>query len=829
MATASYRPDLYVGVAFNADPFDVNATPTWIDLTSRVYQINSAKRGRQYELDRNQTGALSIDWHNADEALNPANTGSPYSPNVLPYRQILVRAMWPNGGVGNLLNLAYNSTDASFESYTNGAAAPSWLTAVGSVTATVTTTNPQQGTQCITYTVSNGVTVQGLSWVVPCIPGRQYTASGYVRQTSASTQQIKIVGGATGSSTTTTGAYVRLTVTFTATQPTHTVQLSTTGTAVAGTVNLDALQCEPGASASAFTTTGPLIRNIWTRGYVERWPLGWVDGGFRGISATPGIGPLGILANANLHTEIRNAIMAKKPDYFWGLQEDDKATTFAETSGNNGPPLVKTNSPAGAGPTFAPGTDMNVVGDVGGTGVRTAPTPGNEALINVPDTILQLGYTGRTLVGPSAAAGSTTNWGASCAFVMTRPAGAFSANILFVRFTDFTNNGPVGLIGTAPGQVFSTYGGSFVTDAWGDNKPHLFVITTTMAAPNVTTVLYVDGVQISTNTSAASALAFPVLAVNIGGGVTYTFAIAGQDQTVSNLAYWNRALTSGEATDLGNAFKGYAGETESTRIARYLAYAGYTGPQTLQTGASVMGPGTVNEGDAVLDSCQQASDSAFGNFFEDANGLSYSSRFDRYQRAISSYTFGERIDLGEYPYEDDLTYDLDPTLVLNIADVTRSGGVKAHAEDTTGVSQKRYGKKNFTRTIDIASDNETVDAATWTVSNRKDPHLRVAAVTFQGSRVAGLTAADGTLWPMLLLLEIGTRVTVKRRPKAANAGAGITMSADFFVENIEHHGINPATGDWQTTLLLSPVNVAQPWILENATYGVLDSTTVLGF
>jgi hypothetical protein len=55
------------------------------------------------------------------------------------------------------------------------------------------------------------------------------------------------------------------------------------------------------------------------------------------------------------------------------------------------------------------------------------------------------------------------------------------------------------------------------------------------------------------------------------------------------------------------------------------------------------------------------------------------------------------------------------------------------------------------------------------------------------------------------------------------------MSSDYFVESIDHHDIDFKTGEWKTTLLLSPITVAQPWILENAAYGVLDSTTVLGF
>jgi hypothetical protein len=121
------------------------------------------------------------------------------------------------------------------------------------------------------------------------------------------------------------------------------------------------------------------------------------------------------------------------------------------------------------------------------------------------------------------------------------------------------------------------------------------------------------------------------------------------------------------------------------------------------------------------------------------------------------------------------------------------------------------------------------DAATWTVANRKAPLHAGGVGHVQPGRHPGLPFGDGTLWPMLLTLEIGTRVTVKRRPKAANAGAGITMSGDFFVERIDHHDIDFEAGTWLTTLQLSPVNIAQPWILQDAVYGQLDVTTVLGF
>lgn len=969
-----FRPELFIGVAFNADPFDVAAVPIWSDLTSRCYAISSASRGRQYELDQNQTGALSALWHDTDEALNPNNTSSPYSPNVVPYRQILTRCMWPNGGTGNLLNLPYNGTDPTFDSYADNTVL-SWISPTGSgVAPKVLTGSNFQGTKALAYSVFAGGGVSGVRWTVPCIPGRQYTSSAYFIQQNANTTTIAVTGGPAGTSTAATGTYVRLTVTFTATQPTHQIAV-TTAVPVTSTCNLDAVQHEPsqvlnanpyaetgtapwttrgstltrtataphegswsfrvtpdgvtavveidsevvpaavgaptrvagwfrcavsrnitlninwsnsvtgyldtavgptvaltanvwtfaeftaygiasttGAQAahsmggtppasnvldademtiispSPFITTGPLIRNIWTRGYVERWPSQWVDSGFRGVSLTPCVGPFAILANADLHPEAAGSILAKVPTYLWKLQEPSGAITFAESSGNNGPPLVRQNGPYGPCTTFEPGAAMNIAGDPSGVGVHMeAPQVGLP-----PTSMLSTGYQRAT---PVIALGSATMpYSITASLWATRTATVMSAtHLMFAAQPDSTR--PLFYVRLSPGTPgLVSFGNEFsiavsTTDKWDDGLPHLYTVVLAVTSSGNTITGYVDGVQVATDSNSTVSATPVTTMTGVGGymqpGGPQAFPCP-PGGVYAYYALWNRALSAAEIADMAAAGRGYAGETEGARIARHLALGGYTGPASIQAGASVMGPSTVKEGDAVLATCQRSADSAFGNFYESADGAAYANRNARYLATTSSYTFGERVDLGEYPYEDDVSYDTDPQLVLNIADVERSGGVKAHAEDTTGASQKRYGKKNFTRTIDIASDNETQDAATWTVSNRKDPLTRVAAITFNPAAVE-VPFGDGTLWPMVLTLEIGTRVTVKRRPKAGNGGSGLTMSGDFFVEAISHHDIVFAAGTWLTTLLLSPVNRAQPWILEHATYGVLGSTTILGF
>ena len=186
----SSLPDLWYGIGWNVDPNDTSAVPSWTDHSSMVTRVDEIARGRQYELGQSMAAQPTIRFRDPSEHLNPANTASPYAPWLLPYRHLANLAVWPVLGTGNLLNSGTWRVpyDGSFESYAVGAI-PGWLAGL-ETTPVVTTANPQQGTQSLTYAVASSTTRQGITYAVPCVPGRQYASSAYVRQTSASTQQI---------------------------------------------------------------------------------------------------------------------------------------------------------------------------------------------------------------------------------------------------------------------------------------------------------------------------------------------------------------------------------------------------------------------------------------------------------------------------------------------------------------------------------------------------------------------------------------------------------------------------------------------------------------
>jgi hypothetical protein len=94
-------PVFQVGAAFGAQPGNPINPLSYTDLSSRAISpdgqsILDTTRGRSYELTGPEAGTTTVWLNNSDGGLTPGNTGSPYSPNVLPETPIQVSAIWNN-------------------------------------------------------------------------------------------------------------------------------------------------------------------------------------------------------------------------------------------------------------------------------------------------------------------------------------------------------------------------------------------------------------------------------------------------------------------------------------------------------------------------------------------------------------------------------------------------------------------------------------------------------------------------------------------------------------------------------------------------------------
>ncbi len=86
---ANVLPRLKVEVAFDSNPRDTYQR--WRDVTSYVREL-SFGRGRNFELDRMETGRLDVVLANRNREFDDTWTGSPFYPNVKPTRAVRVRA-----------------------------------------------------------------------------------------------------------------------------------------------------------------------------------------------------------------------------------------------------------------------------------------------------------------------------------------------------------------------------------------------------------------------------------------------------------------------------------------------------------------------------------------------------------------------------------------------------------------------------------------------------------------------------------------------------------------------------------------------------------------
>lgn len=617
-----------------------------------------------------------------------------------------------------------------------------------------------------------------------------------------------------GTSTTTVGSYVRLTITYTATTTTQTLNLNTIGAVTAGNVFVDAIQHEQGATANTFTTSGPTIYGIFS-GFVERWPSSWTYQGTYGMAQITCVDAFAPMAGQFLDTELRNSILSYQPDYYWTLGEGSGATSFADTSGNLGPPIQFVKSPWGAGTLPAAGTSLNIVGDPSGTGVKITADPVNQ--LNEQTTILGVGNGGTSLAGLLSS--PPILWPKT----VTQPYGA--SLVMWVNNALPTNGGTLqyfflsafGSINTGGGATVGIIGNTSATLASNVQNSLTTQIGLTLSSVGGTDTanLYVNGALAATGSGASAPKQVTSIFALIGGWVTSNISDLVMNGSVAHIALWSRALSS-EIADMYTAGNtGYSGERSDQRFNRYMGYQ-FVAPSNTETGMSTMGTSTLTQNTALLDAVQSVTTTENGILYVDANGIAqFQSRSHRYLETSAKWVFGENQAGGEIPYLGDLVFDFDPTQVYNDVQVTNSGGLIATGGAVPDITASRlkYGKRSYNRTINVASNNEAQDAANWIFYGHASPTQRVEQITVD-------VAANPALFAKVFGIRISDRATVNRRTTA------FTQTADYYIERIEH---SRGPGKWQVIFQMSPVLNRQPWILGDATYGVLGTTTILGY
>jgi hypothetical protein len=233
-----------------------------------------------------------------------------------------------------------------------------------------------------------------------------------------------------------------------------------------------------------------------------------------------------------------------------------------------------------------------------------------------------------------------------------------------------------------------------------------------------------------------------------------------------------------------------------------------TGTQTLG-GASAF---TVPAGTNVLEYCTRINTAEQGRLFMSRDGdLTFQPRIGNTlsQPVVSFHDDGTNI-----PF-DSLGISFEADQVINRAAVAIAGGNQQIADDAA--SQAKY----FIQTTSITDSLLHNDTAALALANyllSPEPEARYTAV---GTNLNKLTTAQRDT---IAIVDIGDTITIE---KSFASGSGTTeLAQELSVEGIEHT-ITVNNGH-SVMYFTAPTTIVYELILDDPTYGIIDSTNVLG-
>ena len=790
---------------------DANNGGTWPnDITAyfRLPEGFAITRGRSDELSQVQPGSLTITLDNTDGRFTLGSTAGGYGAiNV--DRGIRVKV-----GVDVETNYC---TNPSLESGTMAG----W-TAPVNASGAVSSAQAKFGTKSLALTsAANGDygywynDVAAPNQLITASPGEVWTGGLWVRMPRAGNVQLYVYGF--DSTAATTNGYVSAYVAVAAntwtwvsgTTPALAAGTTTVGIAplfIGGTLGevsyVDGVVLE---KASGITTQGfdgsfapsgndvyvwtgtanasASVRRTFTSrftGFVQAWPVSWPSGSdqFALVQVTA-LDAMARWARRELRSVPEEEILLDKPIAYYTMGDPAQASPTLNTvmavdsSGNNAPSLLLTyitQDAANPNPVFGsatgPGTD----------GLTAAQFPPS---------------TGKSLL--SSAYLTAPTW-AECAFLVSTTPGVRAPLIWVGLFALPLEVNATGFI-TTQGIT-----GPFVAD--GQTHVAATVIDTAAGLQR----LYLDGVQVGT-TAWASTVDNQVVQVA-------PFIIGGLTRTISHIAVGSgtppsAARFAAHATALST---GFSSERTDQRASRLASYEGSASGTSLDTGQTNV-PFLEITGKNIADAVQQVADAEQGVAYIDGQGrTTFHNRTRSPLKATPDLTLSVNSDI----VSEDMSVQADTQQVINYATGTREGdssSLTQVAADAT--SQKVHGRYSQSYSFLVKTDDEVYGRIAWLVSTHKEPVARIPSLTLD------LIAASSSDQASTMALDIDSRVRVTNVPSQSPTGTTADLSVQGWTETLtlDAWTWSANTSSWAA--------YEQAWILQDATYGVLGSTTRL--
>ncbi|WP_214103240.1 LamG-like jellyroll fold domain-containing protein [Acrocarpospora catenulata] len=539
--------------------------------------------------------------------------------------------------------------------------------------------------------------------------------------------------------------------------------------------------------------------------FAERWPQSWRDPHWGEVNMTA-IDAWATLAT-KLTAAVEGEILLDAPYGYWPLSDPDTSTVGSNLAPNNPRSVVMTPSKEGIGTNVQVGfgADASALKGSAGTawaqsGLTTLQGLNGYSLVYAPamDMPLLTGAGVTVEVWARHAAGTQPTSDREI-FVLKETAGSIIT--LFINSSGFVAVGSWNATTHTRSDTVTAYA---PTDAY---VHYVLAVTTT------TWTLWINSQQVASGSGTHASR-------------PHWFSICGQaDQrfhgrmfngSFAHAAIYPRRLPYGRM--VAHYWSGLAAmerDSADQRIGRLLSYAGWGQARAISyTTYAPYAPAVDIAGRPVSGPVQDVADSEGGVLYVDGHGyLRFTAKQYRYGQP-PAYTFGDRPDLGEVPYDIGMEADWDPAQSYNDITVTQQYyGTSTRVTDAASI--QRRGWRDTERQSLLADAEAAADQARYLLDKYKTPSRRIQTIILD-------PAGNPGIWPAALGVEQGDVVRVNRRPIGAPPISGI------YEVIAKAHSVDFGEGKWKVILSLGP---GDPDVLmvDDPVFGLLNGSNVIGW
>ncbi|MCX4974211.1 hypothetical protein [Streptomyces sp. NBC_00620] len=799
-------------------------TITWTDITQRVDQVRGVviNRGAADELSETQPGTATLSLDNQDGWLTPGNSASPWWPFVRENAPIRVsQAVIPARSGSSPYPTAMLGDD--FDD--NRVNTTLWSTPFGGASETggrmrvPVTTVSTAGFQTVREWALAGSKLTAKLVTLPGANGSSAAlASMWVNSTTGGTRLGWRYNAVTGviSAETQTGFFDGTAVGFTYSAINHvwlrvresggTVYWESSGDGFGWTVRRS-LATPAWVTSQTLAVEFPTTRTGGTNDFVEwdlvgaevrprfygmvnEWPVDW-----EGLVSKVTISCTDLFKRLNklpvLRSMVAEEIIERGPVAYYPLTEPADSISAGDLSGNGLSSMAITQAGAGGTLTMATAEGPTATGDSTPLFTPSTATAGKYLTVDL---------------GSAAQDRLTANRPALEAWFKTATTGRailglYSPDLQYVHVLSLSAGGALQIEWTDTGAsslTVETVGG---TSGLADDNWHHLVYDQHFGT------FWVDGVNVDS-----------VLAPTPGSDQRFLH-IGGYRGT----RLWNGALAhvavyaagvsigSALATHYDAGANGHAGEAADIRIERFAQYAGLLSVTvwgSTHDPIDSQGPG----GSGVVARMREVESTESGKLFAERDwfGLAYQSRDVRYNPDPASETF--TIDYADL--EPGTKLAADDQKKINFVEASRPGGATQRVTAPESIlAFGTYPPAGGTLSLLKTSDNSVLDAAAWLVSRYAAPAPELREVAIEAYTMPNFLD--------ILDAEISSYFTVFNLPSQAPASS-MRVTVEGYTETLKEksHLIGFHTSASATDSV---------WVLDDAVYSVLDSTTRLAY